>query len=34
MSIKKESLEQAVNSINIVEPDIYKKMLAVYNNEK
>jgi septation ring formation regulator EzrA len=30
----KESLEQAVNSINIVEPDIYKKMLAVYNNEK
>ena len=30
----KEALEQAVNSINIVEPDIYKKMLAVYNNEK
>lgn len=30
----KDSLELAINSINIVEPEIYKKMLAVYSNEK
>ncbi len=30
----KDSLELAINSINIVEPEIYKKMLAVYGNEK
>lgn len=30
----KDSLQIAINSINIVEPEIYKKMLTVYGNEE
>lgn len=30
----KESLEKAIKTIDMIEPDIYKKMLAVYSHEK
>ena len=30
----KKSLETAIAAINIIEPDIYKKMLSVYKEEK
>lgn len=29
----KKSLETSINAINIIEPDIYKKMLHIYSNE-
>ena len=30
----KKALETAINTINIIEPDIYKKMMSIYKNEK